>query len=270
MMFTIAEGPCALQNMRAHIATIARFTLLEAYRTRLPLLAVVVLTFVWAGSLFIHQIAVTESDRLQWSFYASGARLACVLVITLYITSSMVREFNEKGLELLLALDLPRAGYLLGKVAGYVALAAGLAILCSLPMALHSSPAVIAIWATSLFCELSIVAALGVFCIVTLRNVLPAAMLVCGLYVVGRTITAMRLMADTDLLGAMGGVRPLVNFSVDALAYVIPALDRFTMTEWIADGGVDAGVLGPVAMQTAFTMLVLLGAALFDFYRREL
>lgn len=256
--------------MNAHVFTIARFTLLEARRTRLPWLALVVLAVVWAGSLFIHQIAITESDRLQWSFYASASRLASVLMLALYITSSMVREFNEKGLELLLALDLPRASYLLGKLTGFVAIAAVLALSCGAPITLHAPPAVVGVWSASLFCELAIVAALSIFCIVTLHQVLPAVMLVCGLYLLGRSITAMRLMAETELLGRMGGARPAVDVGVDALAYVVPALDRFTLTEWIAERAVSIAVLGPVAVQTAVAVAVLAAAALFDFYRREI
>lgn len=256
--------------MNAHVLTIARFTLLEAHRTRLALLALVVLTVVWTGSLFIHQIAITESDRLQWSFYAAASRLASVLVLALYITSSMVREFNEKGLELLLALDLPRATYLLGKLTGFVAIAAMLAIVCALPTLLYAPPAVAGVWSFTLFCELAIVAALSLFCIVTLHQVLPALMLVLGLYLLARSISAMRLMAETELLGRMGGVRPIVDFGVDTLAYVVPTLDRFALTQWIAQKTVEVAELGPIALQSVIAVAVLVAAALFDFYRREI
>lgn len=256
--------------MHSNIITIARFTLLEAYRTRLPVLAASVLAVVGAASLFIHQIAVTESERLQWSFYASGARLAAVFMLALYITSSVVREFNEKGLELLLSLDLPRASYVIGKLCGFVAVGALLALLSAAPLPLHAPWTVVGIWGVSLFCELAIVAALSMFCIVTFSQVLPAVTVVFGLYLLGRTVTAMRLMADTELLGRMGGARPVVDFGVDALSYLVPALDRFALTEWIAEGSVQAAALAPILLQTTIAILVLLGAALFDFYRREI
>jgi hypothetical protein len=108
--------------------TIARFTLLEAWGTRLPWLWAAVLACIWAASLFVRQIAITESERLQWSFYASGVRLGAVLTLALYITSSMVREFNEKGLEMVLALDLSRGFYVAGKVAAFLALGVFLAL----------------------------------------------------------------------------------------------------------------------------------------------
>jgi hypothetical protein len=256
--------------MPTHAFTIARFTLLEAHRTRLHLLAALVFAVVWAGSLFIHQIAVTESDRLQWSFYASAARLSSVLMLALYITSSVVREFNEKGLELLLSLDLPRAAYVVGKLLGFAGIAVLLALAAGLPMLLHAPATVVAAWSFSLFLELSIVAALSIFCIVTFHQVLPAVMVVCGLYLLGRSLTAMRLMAETDLLGDLGGTRPFVDWSVQFLAFIVPALDRYAPTAWIAERSIESAAIGALLLQTALAVLVLLAAALFDFYRREI
>jgi ABC-type transport system involved in multi-copper enzyme maturation permease subunit len=256
--------------VHTHVFTIARFTLLEAYRTRLPLLATGVLAFVWAGSLFIHQIAITESDRLQWSFYASGARLASVFMLALYITSSVVREFNEKGLELVLSLDLPRSSYVLGKVSGFIAVCAVLALLAALPMLASVPVGVVVVWCISLFLELAIVCALSMFCIVTFSQVLPAVTVIFGLYLLGRTITAMRLMSETALLGKMGGARPALDFGVDMLAYIIPALDQFAMTEWIAEKTVAPDVLGSIVLQATISIALLVAAALFDFYRREI
>jgi hypothetical protein len=122
----------------------------------------------------------------------------------------------------------------------------------------------------SLFCELSIVAALSLFCIITLHQVLPAVILICGLYLLGRSITAMRLMVETDLLGTMGGARPAINFGAEALGYLIPALDQFTLTEWISERAAAASVLVPIASQTVIAMTVLVTAALFDFHRRQI
>ncbi|MCC6533170.1 MAG: ABC transporter permease [Burkholderiales bacterium] len=256
--------------MPIQVLTIARFALLEALRTRLPLLAAGAFAFVWAGSLFIHQIAITESDRMQWSFYAAGSRLASVVMLALYITSSMVREFTEKGLDLLLALDLPRSNYILGKLGGFIGVAVLLALLAAAPMVSSIPLPVCLVWAAALFFELAIVAALSLFCIVTLSQVMPAVVLVLAFYLLARSITAVRLLSETALLGELSEARPLLAFGVDALAAVVPALDRFAVTGWIAERAVDANVLGPIALQSAIFVALLLAAALFDFYRKEL
>jgi hypothetical protein len=253
-----------------HVATIARFTLLEAWGTRLPSLWAAVIGILLGASLFIYQIAITESARLQWSFYASGVRLAAVLTLVLYITSSMVREFNDKGLEMLLALDLPRTAYVAGKAAAFVLLAAGMALVAALPMLWGRPAPAVALWSISLLCELAIVAAFAVFCVVSFQQVVPSVLLAAAFYLLARSIDALRLMSEASVLGELDAVRSLFRYAFDGLAWLLPALDRFTQTRWIADPDSGAGVLLPIAAQTLVYLLLLLAATMVDFHRREL
>jgi len=89
------------------IAIIARFTLLEAVRTRLPLVALAIMALLFLGGLFVQHISVTETARMQTGFLAAALRLSLVFILSLHVAASMVREFNDKGVELLLSLDLP-------------------------------------------------------------------------------------------------------------------------------------------------------------------
>lgn len=254
----------------SRIGTIARFTLLEAWGTRLPWLWLAVLACIAAASLFVRQVAITESERLQWSFYASGVRLAAVLTLALYITSSVVREFNDKALEMLLALDLPRAAYVAGKVGAFLAIALAMALLAALPLAWARPLDGVLPWFLSLACELAIVGLFATFCVVTFRQVVPSVLLTAAFYLLGRTIDALRLMSESALLGELDGVRALFEYAFDGIALLLPALDRFTLTEWIADARTDIAVLGPIAAQSLAYVLLLFGATLFDFSRRDL
>jgi hypothetical protein len=254
----------------SRIGTIARFTLLEAWGTRLPWLWLAVLACVGGASLFIRQIAITESERLQWSFYASGVRLAAVLTLALYITSSVVREFNDKGLDMLLALDLPRSAYVAGKVGAFLGLALAMALLAALPLAWALPPAGVLPWFLSLACELAIVGLFATFCVVTFQQVVPSVLLTAAFYLLARTIDALRLMSESALLDELSGVRALFEYAFDGIALLLPALDRFTLTEWVADARVDAALLWPIATQTVVYVVLLFGATLFDFSRREL
>lgn len=260
----------ALTRGASHALTIARFTLLETLRTRLPWVWAGVLAFFGAASLFINQIALTESERMQWSFYASGVRLAAVLTLAAYITSSIVRELNEKGLEMLLALDLPRAAYIGGKVLAFVCAAMAMALLAALPLALARPLAAAAAWALSLGCELAIVAAFALFCVVSFRQIVPALLVVSAFYLLARSIDALRLMSESAVIGGLGTVRPLFEHAFDAIALLLPSLERFTPTEWIADGGVGFESLALVAVQSLVYTVLLFAACLIDFYRREL
>ncbi len=104
--------------MRKRIATIARYTMLEALRTRFAALALAIIGVALAGSFFVQEIAVTESARFQTAFYTASVRLAAVFVAALYAIASVSREFQDKGLDVMLALDLPRSHYILGKLLG--------------------------------------------------------------------------------------------------------------------------------------------------------
>ena len=256
--------------MHRHVFTIARFTLLEAIRIRLPLVVFAVFGLIWAISFFVHQISITESARLQSSFFAAVARLASVFMLALYITSSLAREFNEKGLELVLALDLPRSSYLIGKLAGFIVIGTAFAFVAALPLIGTVPIQVLSIWALSLAFELAIISVASLFCIVTFNHIFAAVTLIAGFYLLSRSITAMRLMAESSLLGTLSGARPALDFGVEALAYLLPPLDRFSATEWIAARAVEADVLGPIVMQSVIYIGLLLGATLIDFYRREL
>ena len=256
--------------MHRQILTIARFTLLEALRTRLPWLVLLALAVALGGSLFVHQITITESGRIQTTFLAAFARLASVFVVSLYIISTMVREFNDKGLELMLSLDLPRATYLFGKLAGFAVIAALVALAMTLPL-LHLAPSAAALlWGASLALELLIVAALSLFCVITFSQIMPAASFVLAFYLLSRSITAIRLMSTTALLDELNPGRGVMTFIADALALILPPLDTFTQSAWLIDANGGSNDLARIAAHSAIYVALLVAAAMFDFYRKNL
>jgi len=252
------------------IATIARYTLLEALRIRLPWLFVVVLALILCAGYFIQQLAITESARLQIGFSAAAARMAAVFMLSLHILTSMVREFNDKGLELTLSFDLRRSHYVLGRLCGFTLIALGVALLATLPQLLLASPHDALLWGISLALELVIVAALSLFCIVTFTQLMPAASFVLGFYLLARALSAIRLMSDTPIIGADTASHRVISLLIDALALVLPALDRFTQSVWLADGTASWPALGANAAQAVIYTVLLAAAAMFDFSRRNL
>src|SRR3990170_178708 len=252
------------------IATIAYFTLLEALRTRLAWLFVIVLALILATAYFIQQLAITESARLQIGFAAAAARLATVFVLSLYILTSMVREFNDKGLELTLSFDLRRSHYILGRLCGYTLIAALFALPAPLPQLLLAPPQAALQWGLSLALELAIVTALSLFCIVTFTQLMPAASFVLGFYLLARALTAIRLISDTPLVGSDTLSHQVISVLVEALALLLPALDGFAQSVWLADSTGSWPALGANAVQAALYVVLLGAAAMFDFYRRNL
>jgi ABC-type transport system involved in multi-copper enzyme maturation permease subunit len=255
--------------MDSRITTIARYTLLEALRTRLPALVLAALLALLAASFFIESIAVTEGARFQAGFYAAAMRLACVFIATLYVLVSVVRELNDKGLDVALALDLPRSHYILGKLAGFLAIAALIALAASLPLAWLAAPQAAMQWAISLGLELAIVVALALFCILTFSQLTPAASFVLAFYLLARSLTAIRLMGAHPLAGADTLSHQVIQFLVEILALIVPAFDAWTQTAWLVNEPASWSALLQLAGQSALYVALLAAAAIFDFYRKN-
>jgi len=253
-----------------HINTICRYTALEAIRTRVPATALLTLAVLLGVSLFIRELAVTETTRFQIGFYAAAARLCAVFITSLYVLASISREFSDKGLEVLLALDVPRSHYICGKLAGFMLTACAIAVVLSLPLWALAPAAAAAMWTASLMIELALVTALSLFCIVTFTQLLPAAGFVAAFYLLARSVTAMRLMSGNPVAGQDTLSQQFTRGLVEGLGYLMPALDRWTDTAWLVNAAPDPSLLLSILAQGAIYIGLLAAATLFDFYRRSL
>jgi hypothetical protein len=255
--------------MDSRIATVARYTTLEALRTRLPALAAIVIGVLLGASFFVREITIAESARFQTAFYASTVRFAMVLLSSLYVVGSIAREFQDKVLDVTLALDLPRSHYVIGKVIGFVAIAGVLALAVGAPLVPLAGWESAAQWTLSLAFELAIVVALSVFCVVTFNQVMPAAGIVIAFYFFARALTAIRLIGAHPIAGADTLSHQFMYWLVEALALLIPALDQWTRTAWLVDGPVAWFSVIAIGAQSVLFVVILTTAAIFDMHRRN-
>lgn len=254
--------------MDSRIATIARYTLLEALRTRLAVLVVVTVAILLATSFFVQSIAVIEGARFQAGFYAASMRLACVFIAGLYVLVSLTREFNDKGLDVLLAMDLPRSHYVLGKLAGFVGIGALIALVAALPLGLHAPVAAVQ-WMVSLSVEVAVIAALALFCAVTFPQMTLAASFLLAFYVLARTLTAIRLIGANPLADADSLAHQVAHYLAEALALVMPRLDAWTQTAWLVNEPAAWSSIARIAGEGVLYVALLAAAAMFDFYRKN-
>jgi ABC-type transport system involved in multi-copper enzyme maturation permease subunit len=248
--------------------TITRYTALETLRARTALSAAATVVLLFAASFFVREIAIADSLRLQTTFLAASGRLACVFIASVLIISAVVREFNEKGHLLLLSLDLGRTQYVLGKFFGF---ALPLALLCGGMGVLVGvvggfAPAVF--WAFTLVLEISLMAAVSLFCALSMRQVLPATLLTVGFYLLARSIGGIQLLAHSGLAAGQGTGQQVVGRIVDGLALLLPRLDLFAASARLVDNA--AAGISAVLVQTALYCALLLAAASIDVARRDL
>ena len=256
-------------GMDSRISTIARYTLLEALRTRLAWLVAGLLVVVLAASYFIQALAVIEAARFQAGFYAAGMRLACVFIAGLFVLVSVARELNDKGMDVLLALDLPRSHYVLGRLAGFVGIAALMAVAAALPLLLLASPAAALQWMASLALELAVVVALALFCVLTFSHLTLAASFVLAFYVLARSLTAIRLISAHPIGGIDSFSHEAARFVVEGLALVMPAFDGWTRTAWLVNEAAPWPAMAHIAGEGVLYVALLAAAAMFDFYRKN-
>jgi len=250
--------------------TIAVFTLLEARRNRLLWLILALLVAGFGLAEFIGEVAITETRQYQSGFLGSLLRASAVFMISLFVITTMVREFNDKGLELVLSLPVARANYYLGKLLGFSAVALLTAFLCGLCLLLYAPAGQVALWSLSLACELLLITALSLLCLFTFNQVTLALSAVMAFYVLARTIVALQLIGHSPLVDSGTFSQEFINSFIDALAFLLPSLHRFADSGWLIYHTGTATDLAPVIVQTTVYMGLLAGAGLFDLYRKNL
>jgi len=255
--------------MLRHILPIARYTLLEALRNRLLWLALILVVAGLAFTQFLQQVALTESKQIQAALLAALVRFGAVFMLASFVITSMVREFNDNVIELVLSRPIRRSSYFYGKLAGFAAVALALALIASLALTLFAPAAQVAPWGVSLACELLIVTAFSLFCVLSLTQVMSALAAVAGFYLLARSIGALQVMAANPLSDSLSFGQQALNLVIDAIAFLLPSLDRMTQTGWLLYGAPSSAEFAQVLAQTAVYCVLLCGAALFDLQRKN-
>lgn len=255
--------------MTGSAATVARYALVEARRSGLPWLAAACVLFALALSAFLAQVAITEGAALQAAATASLLRGCAVFLVAAHVVASVVREANDKGLELALALPISRSSWYLGKLAGFACTGGLIAVLFALPLLAWAAPANVAAWGFALAAETALVAAAALFFASSLGQTVAAMVATAGLYLLARAIAAIQAIAGGPLAGdSLAGQS--ARWLVDALALLLPRLDGVARGDWLLYGAPQADALAQSLLGLAIYFLLLAAAGLFDINRRNL
>ena len=249
--------------------TIARFTFLEAVRNRLFYLTLAGLVIVLGLTEFVGELAITEADSIQATLIAAGMRVFAVSTVSLFVITSLVREFADKGVDLIASMPIPRSSYFFGKFLGFFALALVIVLATGLLLTLYAPLQSVVFWLLSLSCELSIVIALSLLCLFTFSNVTVAFMAVAGFYLLARSMYTIQLISDSPIMEFYTFSQEFMSILINGLAFLLPALHEFTRSEWLLNE-LNWADLGNVFLQTVIYLVLLSAAALFDLYRKNL
>jgi ABC-type transport system involved in multi-copper enzyme maturation permease subunit len=248
---------------------IAWFVLVEARRSALPWLAAASVGAALGLAGFLSQVAITEAAALQASVCAALLRACAVFLIAAHVVASVVREADDKGLELALAQPLSRQSWYVGKLLGFAATGALIATLFALPLFAWAKVPDLAAWWIALAIETAVVAAAALFFASALGQTVAAIAATLGLYLLARAISAIQAIAGGPLAGESAAGQA-ARWLVDTLALLLPRLDAVTRGDWLLYGAPPAAELAPALAGLAIYFALLTAAGLFDFSRRNL
>ena len=255
--------------MKNSVLTIAKYTCIEAIRNRFFLLLLIGILIIFGIGEFVGAIAITETRQIQAGILAFVLRFTAVLIISLLVIGSLVREFNDNAVTMIISLPVPRYIYYFGKFTGFSMLALIISVLMSMPLWIFSSADQVGLWTVSLLCELLILISVSMLFILTLENILVAFSAVTAFYLLARSINTILLIGQSPILESTALSQKFMNILVIVIAYVLPDLDKFTQTDWLVYAHGTIQSLYIVGLQTSIYLVFLSAAALFDLYRKN-
>ncbi len=255
--------------MFSQILTISKFTFIESLRNRLLLLSFLVIGISFGLIEFIGDLTITEHRVTQVAMLAAFLRISAVVIVTLFVVSSTVRELQDKTLEMILAMPIHRGSYYLGKLIGYFHIALLVSIVFGALLLVYADPEQVTIWVISLFLELILVVALSLVMLFSFNQVPFALTGVLLIYGASRISSSILLMAQSPIVAHTSMAQKFMDGFIEVLTWLLPDLHRFTQTEWLAYNTAQWSALLPLLAQTAIYLVLLSFIALFDFYRKN-
>lgn len=255
--------------MLTHILTISKFTIIEAMRNRLVLLTLLVMGISFGMIEFIGDLSITEHRVTQVAILAAFFRLSAMVMITMFVVTSTVRELKDKTLEMILAMSVRRGSYYVGKLVGFFYVVIVVSVLFSFMLLLYAPADQVLIWGVSLILEMILVVAFALVMLFSFNQVPSALTGVFVLYAASRTATSIYLMSKYPIIPHTTVGQKFMDGFIEVLTWLLPDLHRYTQTDWLAYGTGHWGLMPPLAVQTGIYLLLLSFLSLFDFHRKN-
>jgi ABC-type transport system involved in multi-copper enzyme maturation permease subunit len=254
----------------AGFISLFQLTLRELARTRWPLILVLMVVISTAASGFAGALALEDGETTRRVVYAALIRIGVVGAYTLLAIANLVRDADDRLLELLLSRPVTRTHFVFSRYAGYVAGALLTGVIAALPL-LGDAPAQgLAIWTLSLIFELILMTAAAFAFALGLGQETTAFAATCGFYLLSRSVSSLVLLADSPLLATgsawLGGVGALTH----AFGLLLPDLSRACDSHWLIDTLPEPHRFAEILAGDAIYAMVLLLVGLRDFRRRPL
>ncbi len=253
-----------------YVISFSRYVVIEALHTRLLVMSAILLGMGMGLVTFLGSITITETAATQSSFLAAFLRIIAVYTMSLWVITSVAREFHERSIDLWLSFPVTRGAFVVGKLLGFGIVAVMMAVFYGSILGWNAPWWQVIIWTSSLICELWIITNLSLFCVLTFQHAIPSFSIVLGFYILARSIDALQSIVHSPLNSGIGLMAQITLGAVELLATLLPHFDRFTRTEWLIYNTGTVMDLLHIIGQTAVYVTLLTAMSLFDFYRKNL
>ena len=251
------------------ILTFANYTIREMISNRLLILIALFAILGLGLASFLAEVAITEHLEVQLSLISALYRFCAVFLMMVFVVSSIVREFNDKCLELYLAMPISRTIYFVGKITGFVICGFLLSLIFSVVLLLYADLADLILWSISLTLELTIVSIFAFFAVLTFNQQITTSVFITFFfYLISRLTDTIELISEGLIIAPTIG-NQILDFMLSALRLVLPKLADFTQTDWLVYGGSFTELPNLILITAIYS--VLIGAmAMWDFVRKNI
>lgn len=247
-----------------------QLTLRELARTRWPLiLALMVMTSAAAGG-FAGGLALEDGDTTRRVVYAALIRIGVVGAFTLLAIANLVRDADDRLLELLLSRPVTRTHFVFSRYAGYMAGALLTGMVAALPLLGDAPIHGVMVWTLSLIFELILMTAAAFTFALGLGQVTTAFAATCAFYLLSRSVSSLVLLADSPLLATGSAWQAAFGMLARAFGLLLPDLGRACDSHWLISALPEPMIFGELLTGYALYAVALLLIGLRDFRRRPL
>lgn len=249
-----------------------RYIVLTAVRDRLMIGMTLALLGAVLVASFLGDATFLEGRETALTFAGFSTRLILVAGLILFVCFHVQRSFENREIDLMLSRPMSRTQFVLITWASFSGLAAAMALVAVvvLPIAGSTDGRGLALWTASLLLEALLVVAMALFFALSLRSAVAATMASFGFYLVARMEGFLLGIMQSDWNAvAQNAMGDIMSKAIYVVGLVLPRLDLFGQTWWLAYGDTDGTGLLPVLTQAAVYLPLLLCAAVYDFRRRR-
>ena len=254
--------------MFSSILTIARFSLIEAIRGKIIWIIAALLVLAIMLSLFIGQTSLTETRESQVALMAGFLRVSSILVMIFFVVASIARDFQDKSIELLFAVSIPRYQIFIGKFFGFSLVSFLIAVFYFFTLLFYSEAEAAIVWSISFWFELSLVALLSLIFILSLENVALSLMMSIGMYVLMRLMPAIQSMGEGPMQDGL--FNQFINLLIDIIGLFLPRLDLFSQSSWLIVNEISSIDIISFLIEFALYVIFFILVGVFDLKRKAI